>query len=191
MACQRLVQRQYELLFTRQEMHCEELGGRRASAPGARWSAATCDALEHGEAQDWHVTLPAWAIAEASRELMDNDVVAVLGAGIVMMVKWEIWGVPAARREMPRHARGWSSKARPQVREEYPGEAARHRALFPNPLPRPSLFPPWAIDLCIASHLEYAQGSSRGPVAPRYPHRLSPDLRPWTRNAVRSVHIVA
>ena len=71
-------------------MHCEELGGRRASAPGARWSAVTCDALEHGEAQDWHVTLPAWAIAEASRKLTDNDVVAVLGAGIVMMVKWEI-----------------------------------------------------------------------------------------------------
>jgi hypothetical protein len=33
MACVRLVQRQHELLFERQGMHREELGGRRASAP--------------------------------------------------------------------------------------------------------------------------------------------------------------
>jgi hypothetical protein len=78
-------------------MHCEAPGGCRASAPGARWPAATCDAHEHGEAQEWHVTLPACIIAEAHKDFTNNDVGAVLDAGVVMMVDWEVWGVRAAK----------------------------------------------------------------------------------------------
>lgn len=78
-------------------MHCEAPGGRRASAPGARWPAATCDAHEHAEAQEWHVTLPACIIAEAHKDFTNNDVGAVLDAGVVMMVDWEVWGVRAAK----------------------------------------------------------------------------------------------
>lgn len=99
-------------------------------------------------------------------------------------------GVPASRRERPSHARAQSGKVRTQAEEEYPGEAARHRALLPNPLPRPSLLPPWAI-YHVSPHLPSAQGRHRGPAASRFPHRSSPNLRPWTRNAARRAHIVA
>lgn len=53
--------------------------------------------MSMGKAQEWHVTLPACIIAEVHKDFTNNDVGAVLDAGVVMMVDCEVWGVRAAK----------------------------------------------------------------------------------------------
>jgi hypothetical protein len=73
---------------------------------------------------------------------------------------------PAARRKQPRRASPPSGKARPQVGEEQPREAARHRALLPNPMPHHPSFPHGRIDRYrLSSRLR--KGPADEPMRPR------------------------
>jgi hypothetical protein len=131
-------------------------------------------------------------MAEASNELTNNDFGVVLDAGAAMIVSWEVGSASWTAEERQdmlelelgagRRDRGWGRI--PGRSCTSPGALSQSPA---TPLP-PS---PAGNGSCIVSHLEYAQGSRHGAGAPRCPHRPLPDLRPWTRNAARRVHIVA
>jgi hypothetical protein len=93
-----------------------EMRARRGSAPGARWSAATCETHERGEAWDVDVTLSAWTLAEASKGRTSR----ARGVEVRHRDGEELGGLgtPAARRKQPRRASPQSGMARPQVEEE-------------------------------------------------------------------------